>query len=128
LSGRLLDRPDAVGVDRRREFGHEVDSVAANGLKAGEGEGDHLPAGTQIDDPVLAGAVARGRARPFDQGIAARFDDHSGQNAAGRILDDAGDDTLCQDHLRDRCERCERGQRDKGGPVTSHLASSVSEQ
>ena len=54
----------------------------------------------QIDDAILALAVGDDRAGPFDQHVAGRFDRDARQDAAGRVLDDAGDAALRGSHGR----------------------------
>ena len=93
----LGDRADAhLDVDRRGEVGFEQNPLAHDRVETRQREGDGVGARPQVDDPVLARLVGRGRFHLLDQRGAAGFDRHAGQHRAGRVLDDAGDRALRQ--------------------------------
>ena len=87
----LLDGADAqIRVDRGREVGREHDAVALERVEARERERDGIGARREIDDLVVALAVARRRAHLLDQRGARGFHGDAGQHAAARVLDLAG--------------------------------------
>ncbi len=91
----LGERADAqVGVDRRGEGPFKGDTLPLDGGESRQCERDHVLAGPQIDDAVLAVAVGRRGPHLFDQRRAGRFDRHSRQNGPRGVLDDAGDRRL----------------------------------
>ena len=57
-------------------------------LKPGQGEGDCVCPGPQVDDLVLTRAVGDDRPDLLDESRAGRLDGHPGQDGAGGILDD----------------------------------------
>ncbi len=121
----LFEGADAhVGVDRGREAGRQVDVLAPEGLEAGQREGDDVGARTQVDDLVLARAVAHDGPDFFDENAARRLDRHTGQHAARRIPDDAGDGALGVRHAGQHHQGGEGGQGHRRDSIPCHAISS----
>ena len=86
----------------------QLDAFALDGAEAGQRERHRVGAGPQIDDAVLAGVVADDRPDFLNQDRAGGFDRHAGQDAARRVLDDAGDGRLRIGRRRKSKERTGR--------------------
>src|SRR4029453_8287544 len=91
----LLDPADRhLDVDGRHEVRLELDALPNDRREAAQREGDRVDARPQIDDAILARFVGDRAARLLDQNRTAGFDGDPGQDAAGRVPDDAGDSAL----------------------------------
>ena len=92
---RLLDAADRHGdVEVQRHVAEQLDLVAHLGAEAGQHIRDRIGSGPQIDDRVLACAVADGDARAFDEGGAGRLYGNPRQHAAGVVGYLPGDTAL----------------------------------
>ena len=92
---RLLHVPDAqVGVHGRHEIAGELETFALDGAETRELERDHVRPGSQIDNPILATAVADSCPHLLDQDRAGCVDRHAGQHGSGRVADDARNNRL----------------------------------
>jgi hypothetical protein len=89
-----------VRVDHHRRRAGQRDILALHDVEAGERKRHVIRAGAQVGDPVLAAAVADGRAHPFDQRRTAGLDRDTRQHRARRVLHHAGEDRLCKDSRR----------------------------
>jgi hypothetical protein len=72
---RLLESADLhFCVDRRSKRPGQLDAFALDRAEPGQGEGHFVRTGPEVDDPILAGAVAYDRSASFDQGWADGLD------------------------------------------------------
>ena len=92
VSSSVPTRISALTVDTKSAG--QFQSVANEGIEAGQLETDLVGAGAQVEDPILARPVSDGRADLLDERVAGRFHGHSGQYRAGRVVDDSSDRRL----------------------------------
>ena len=92
---RFLQRADAhIGVHRGDESACELDALTLDGLEARQRDRHRIRARAQVHDAVLARPVGRHRPRLLDHHGARHFHSHTGEHAARRVPDDAGNGGL----------------------------------